>query len=132
MPDAMLVLQPLGLAGQVRLERVLQRHGIVGMHPGQPLVRPPIAGSGRQADQRAPWAGVEALVGLQVPLPQALARHLRGQRQPIVAADGAILPGAIREVVPQQRRAIVHGHHADLEDARARGDRHRHAGHVTG
>src|SRR5262249_29165948 len=82
--DAMLVLDVIVLPGAGRAERLLQRLDVVGMHAIEPARGAAVARRWRQADRRPPPRREVALLGPQIPLPQAVVGSFGEERQPLV------------------------------------------------
>ena len=103
-PDAVLVLEHLRRADEVRLQRGIETGEIVGMDTVQPFRRAAARGVRGQPDHRAPARRDVELLRLQVPLPESVVGSLGGERQTFAAAPQLVLGArALGDVLPQQR-----------------------------
>src|SRR4029078_2332338 len=71
---AVLVLEVLGRAGEMRIERCLERNDVVGMHTAHPFLGATDAGGRRQAEHRLPSPGYVTRLGWKITLPQPVLR----------------------------------------------------------
>ena len=115
--DSMLVLEDRRPSRQVRVERLLERHDIVGMDAAEPVLAAPRPGARRQADDGPPSRGHVELLGADVPRPQSVVRPFHGEREPLGDLPVSRL---LCDVVPQEHRAGAVGQDIDLDDAVAR------------
>ena len=117
--DAMLVLEDLGLAGEVRFESGFQAADVVRVHAAEPVFRTSDGGVAGESDHRPPAAGDVELARGQAPLPQSVVGPFRRERQALdCLLQLAIGNGPLGDVTPEQGRASGHGKNPDLEDAR--------------
>ena len=122
MADPMCVLELVGLAGQMRLERGLQLGAVLVMDTIEPFRDGTDARGRGQAKHRPPSARAVELLAPKIPLPQPVVRAFRCEREPLLAAlERLFRARPLRDVIPEQRRAAGNGEDFDLERAAARG-----------
>src|SRR4051812_19412933 len=81
MSDAMLVLEDLRVAREIRLEGCLEAADVVRMNPVEPVFSPRNASVPGQPDHRSPSFRNVELSGSQAPLPEPVVGPLRRQCQ---------------------------------------------------
>ena len=124
MADPVLVLKVIRLAGEMRLERLLERSDVVGMDAVHPFLGTADAGGRRQANHRPPSAREVELLGPKIPLPQPVVRAFRREREPLFASlERVFRARSLGDVVPEQRHATDNGKDLDLQNPRARSGR---------
>ena len=123
--DPVLVLKVIRLAGEMRLERRLERDAMSSAWTRS------IHSSGRtdaggrgQAEHRPPSAREVELLAPKIPLPQPVIRAFRGEREPLFASlERVFRARSLRDVMPEQRHAAGNGEDSDLQNPRTRGGR---------
>ena len=124
--DPVLVLKVIRLAGEMRLERLLERHDVVGMDAVHPFLGTTDAGGRGQAEHRPPSAREVELLAPEIPLPQPVIRAFRREREPLFASlERVFRARSLRDVMPEQRHATDNGENSDLQNPRTRSGRQR-------
>ncbi len=121
MADPVLVLKVIRLAGEMRLERLLERNDVVSMDTVHPFLGTTDAGGRGQAHHRLPSAREVELLAPKIPLPQPVVRAFRREREPLFASLECVLRArSLRDVMPEQRHATDNGEDSDLQNPRTR------------
>ena len=94
MADPVLVLKVIRLAGEMRLERLLERNDVVSMDAVHPFLGATDAGGRGQAEHRPPSAREVELLAPKIPLPQPVIRAFRREREPLFASLESRVPRA--------------------------------------
>ena len=84
--DPVLVLKVIRLAGEMRLERLLERRDVVGMDAVDPFLGTADAVGRRQAEHRPPSARDVELLAPKIPFPQPVVRAFGREREPLFAS----------------------------------------------
>ena len=100
--DPVLVLKVIGLAGEMRLERCLERSDVVRHGRGRTSPRDDRPAAAAQTEHRPPAAGEVELLGPKIPLPQPVVRAFRRQREPLLASLERAVSARVRSVMSCQ------------------------------
>ena len=115
-----LVLEVLGPARQVRVERLLERRGVLRVNAANPLIGAANSRRRGQPQHRAPPRRDVELLRPQVPFPQSVDGAFGGKRKPLLAPlQRPFDAGAFGDVAPEQGQSVRHRNDPHLEDARA-------------
>ena len=119
-PQAVLVLEELGRPRKVRVERLLERLGVLRVEAANPLFRTADPSRCGQPEHGPPAGRDVELLRAKVPLPEPVGSAFSREGQAFLAPLQPLLdPRPLSDVAPQERDPARHRHDADLQHAGA-------------